>query len=950
MIGKIFGHYRILEKIGQGGMGEVYLADDTSLQRKVALKFLTPEMQQDSSARQRFMREAKSAAALDHPYICHINEVNEAEGKDFIVMEYVEGQTLKDRLALGSLPLKEAQQIAAEILEALEQAHEKGIVHRDLKPANIMLTPKGHAKVMDFGLAKQVIPAGATENPQETLTAVTQSGTIAGTLAYMSPEQMRGKPVDARSDIFSFGIVLYEMLAGVHPFGRESAMDTASAILAETPPSLDQYKPGIPRQIQDIVVKLLAKDPLQRYQSAREAHADLGRMLPGEQAAPTGLRRFRWVWVAVVLIVFVFGVVPVTWWVRDSYFKSPQAVLAFQERDWILIADVENLTGDPVFDRSLQTAMTVAIQQSKYVNVLPPARVQEALQRMRKESGAKLDESLACEIAVREGVKAVLACSISDVGGVYSLTARLVEPGKRATVMSQTANAPAKNQVLSTLDSMVKSIRQNLGESLSSMSSQGLPLPKATTASLEALKTYADGIRIKDSNAATGYELIKQAVACDPDFALAHADLGLACYRGYIDGDRVKGEEHFTRALGMINRLTLRERFWIQAVVEDCRGDSDKAAEYYKTFLAQYPDDRDGWLRLGWVHMARQGQYEKAIEAFKKALEISPSNSTAYVNIATCYTGLHNYEEARKNYEKGFELSPADLLGYSVNPDYGFTLVRLGDLQKAAETFQKMIAADEVRKRARGYRSMAFLEIYQGKLSDAIANFKRAILINRAEKASDSEFRDHLFLASAYRLKGRKADFLLELAAADRTLSQAPFDPGFISELATLYARTGKTREASRLLNDMSMQAKNLTAISALNRTDKGDQADISLIKGEIALANGRITEAIECFELSRNLEPGYPHAPLALAYRKAGKLREAADNYEESIAQSRFFGQLIEHWVLAHYELARIYTELGDTEKAKAYYGKFFNIWKNADPDIPILKQAKAEYSRLQQ
>ncbi|MBP1610739.1 MAG: serine/threonine protein kinase with repeat, partial [Acidobacteria bacterium] len=945
MIGKTLGHYQVLEKIGQGGMGEVYLANDTSLQRKVALKFLPPEMQQDPAAHQRFMHEAKSAAALDHPYICHINEVSEAEGKHFIVMEYVEGQTLKERLAQEALPFSVTKQIATEILEALEKAHEKGIVHRDLKPANIMLTREGHAKVMDFGLAKQVHPAaGTSESREETLSAVTQSGSISGTLAYMSPEQMQGKQVDARSDLFSFGIVLYEMLTGVHPFGRPSAMETASAILTDTPPPLDRYKSGIPSQLQDILKKLLLKNPVQRYQSAREVQADFGRITLNGPPDSRASRNIRWVWVAAALIILVLGIVPVSWWVRDSYFKSPQVALAFQESDWILIAEVENLTGDPVFDRSLQTAMIIGIQQSKYVNVFPPARVQETLERMRKEKGVKLDEALACDIAAREGVKAVLASSISNAGGVYSLSVRLVEPSRRAIVLSETADAHGRDQVLAVLDSLVKSIRQNLGESLSSMSSQGLPLPKASTASIEALKIYSDGVRLKASSETSGYELILQAVSMDPDFALAHADLGLACYRGAIDGGRVEGEKHFTKALSLIDRLTLRERLWIRAVIEDCRGNAPYAAECYKAFLAQYPDDRDGWLRLGWLYMARQGQYEKSIQALQKALEIDPANSTAYVNIATCYGGLAKWEEARKNYEKGFELSPSDLLGYNVNPQYGFTLVRLGDLQKAAETFQKMIGADEVPKRARGFRSMGLLAMYQGKLSDAIADFKRAVMINKTENVSDSEFRDHLFLASAYQLKGRKTEFIEELATADRLLSKEHFEPGFISELATMYARIGRTREASRLLDEMSSQAKNLTALSALNRTDLGDKANISEVQGEIALAKGRVGEAIECFELSRNLESRYPKEPLARAFRKLGKLQDAAHMYKEIIAQYSLSGVLLQHWILAHYELAKIYSEMGDLQNAKEYYGKFLGIWKDADPDIPILKQAKVE------
>jgi len=310
--------------------------------------------------------------------------------------------------------------------------------------------------------------------------------------------------------------------------------------------------------------------------------------------------------------------------------------------------------------------------------------------------------------------------------------------------------------------------------------------------------------------------------------------------------------------------------------------------------------------------------------------------------------GLRKYAEARQSYEMGFKLSPSDIMGYNVNPEYGFTLVRLGDLQRAAETFQKMVTADEVLKRARGYRSLGFLAMYRGKLSDAIANFKRAILINRAEKASDSEFRDHLFLASVYRLKGRNADFSSELATAGRLLSQENFEPGFISELAVIYARTGKTGEASRLLKDMSSQAKNLTATSSLNRTDKGDQASISETKGEIALARGRIAEAIECFELAIDLEPRYPMEPLAFAYQKAGRLKDAADKYEEIIANRRLSGQLTEQWILAHYQLAGIYREMGDTQKAKEFYGKFLNIWKDADPDIPVLIHAGNEYKAL--
>jgi eukaryotic-like serine/threonine-protein kinase len=307
LTGRTVSHYRIVKKIGQGGMGEVFLAEDTSLQRKVAMKFLPPEMQQDPVAQKRFLREARSAAALDHPYICHINEIGEFEGKNFIVMEYVAGLTLMEKLRLGRPPLKQVLQIAAEVLDALETAHAKGIIHRDLKPANIMLTQAGHAKVMDFGLAKQLISAGGIDSQEKTSTALTRSGMTLGTLAYMSPEQLRGGAVDARSEIFSFGIVLFEMLAGIHPFKQDSGMDTAGAILKDAPQPLGELRPDIPVLLQHIVRKMLAKDPEDRYPSIHDVRTDLKELFE-ESNSPAkskvrGVKPLYWLAAAALVVI-----------------------------------------------------------------------------------------------------------------------------------------------------------------------------------------------------------------------------------------------------------------------------------------------------------------------------------------------------------------------------------------------------------------------------------------------------------------------------------------------------------------------------------------------------------------------------------------------------------------------------------------------------------------------
>jgi serine/threonine protein kinase/Tfp pilus assembly protein PilF len=943
MIGKTFGHYHIIEKIGHGGMGEVFLADDTLLHRKVALKFLPTDLQQNLSAHQRFLNEAKSAAALDHPYICHINEFGAAKSRNFISMEYVDGQTLGERLKEGPVPLKETLQIAGEVAEALEEAHKKGIVHRDLKPANIMLTRNGHAKVMDFGLAKQLITSGKTDL-QETETALTQAGEILGTLEYMSPEQLQRRSVDARSDLFSFGIVLYELLTGVHPFKKASPFETVSAILSGDQPPLDCHEPKYSRELEEIVKKLLHKDPAQRYQSASDLRADLNQAASDRAEHRTRIRFLRPAW-RLILFVFLFlGIVPVVWWVGGNYFRSPQSALAFQERDWIVISDVENLTGDPVFDHSLQAAITVGIQQSRFVNVFPPTRVSEVLQRMRKDSGTELKEALACELAVREGIKAVLACSISQVGGVYSLTARLVDPNKRTTVLSLSGNATGKDQVLPVLDSLVQTIRRKLGESLASIARQNVALFRATTASLEALKTYTEGVRLKGSNDQASLGLIKQAVEIDPDFALAHAELGMTYY---IAGNREEGEKHFATALRLMDRLTLREKLWIQAIVEDWRGNRTQAVQSYTAYLAQYPDDGTGWYRLGWVYMAGLGQYAKGIQAFRKVLEINPSDVGSHINIATCYSGLGQDEKAVQSYEEAFALQPSAVTGMYVNSEYGFALVHVGQIQKAAEAFQKMIDSGS---KGRGYRSMALLDIYQGKLSNGISNLKQAVLMDIAEEARTSEYRDRMFLASAYRLKGKNSEFRAEIANASRILSTTPLDPGFIKILAKIYARLGRTNDASQLLKSMIIQAKNLTALSAVNRSDASDQAAIHLIEGEIALARGKGEEALGLFELSRQLESRNASAieSSAFAFRKLRRLQEAAAKYQEIDATLTLGQESQEYYILAPYELGKIYQELGDMQRAREYYERFFDFWKNADSDIPALRDARARYTRL--
>ena len=522
MVGTQVSRYQVLSRIGEGGMGEVYLAEDPSLGRKVALKFLSPRQAADESARRRLLHEAYAAARLDHPFVCKVYEVGDAGDRPFIAMEYVEGETLRDRLLGGPIPIRDAIRLASEIAEALDSAHKRGIVHRDLKPSNVMVAADGHVKVMDFGVAKHISGPSVS-------TMITLTGEIVGTMNYMSPEQINGAPVDARSDVFAFGLLLYEMVTGAHPFQRSSPITTANAILSDTEPPLEEKRPDAPPLLAHVVSRCLEKEVDRRYQSLRDVQIELSTLADGTGSSsarrPPPKPKRGWKWpIAAAAIVAVLGGAAAFWvW---GPFSEP--ALAFNERDWILISDFENLTGDSVFDGPLRVALEVGVAQSRYVNVLPPQRLQSALQRMKRTTTERLDETLASEVAVREGAKAVLACSITQVGEVYALTARLIDPQSRAAVLTESVQARGKENILGALDELATRVRRELGESLSTISQTAVALPKATTASLEALKLYADSMREKDDAASN--TLLRQALTVDPDFAMAHAEMGRRYY------------------------------------------------------------------------------------------------------------------------------------------------------------------------------------------------------------------------------------------------------------------------------------------------------------------------------------------------------------------------------------------------------------------------------------
>ena len=932
-----FAQYRILSRIGSGGMGEVYLAEDQKLHRKAALKFLLPAVDDGDG---RLLREARAAAHLDHPFICKVYEVGEHDGRAFMAMEFVEGVTLKDRLATGRLPVADAIRICGEIAEALDFAHGRGIVHRDLKPVNVMVAADGHVKVMDFGIARKVAATSATA----TFTAdVSAPGLLTGTLAYMSPEQLRAEPADHRSDVFSFGILLSEALAGKHPFARVSAYETAHAILNDPPAPLEETLPEVPPVLAHVVRRCLEKDRDRRYQTLRDARIDL-ESLSAPAATGSGLqppvprRRKRLALAALVAIAALIGAVH---WVRPLPFLSSEPALAFQERDWLVVADFNNLTGDPVFDSSLRLALQVTMAQSQYVNVYPQPRVAAALRRMQRDPAVRLDETLAAEVAVRDNLRGVLACDIAQLGNTYSITARLIDPQTREPVFSDAVTADSKDNVLAALDQLAGRLRAALGESLNRLSDGRRPLPQVTTSSLDALNMFARSLRPGD--AGSGNTLLEQAVALDPGFALAHAELGRRYYLAPGRELRERGEQHFRTALALVDRLTIRERLWIQASAEDSRGRREEAVAAFKAYLAHYPDDDNGWFRLAWTEMAALRRYPDAVTHFKRVIELNPAEAAAHVNLATAYGGLGDYAAALTAYDQAFKLTPAMMLGIFVNHEYGFTLVKAGRIDEAGAVFERMKTEAPPSQQARGYRSSAFLDMCRGRYAAAVQQLRRAVALDRTHKAEVSEYRDRVILFTALRASGQARAAEEEWKAIEPLTRRLTLGPEWLWNLAKQLARSGRRSEAATLVELMRRTSAQATAASAANRNTASDEAYIELASAELDLAAGRAAGALERLDRAATLKIPDLLESQAVALVETGATDEAIRKYEDILRTPPFGNEAQEVFFSSHVALAQLYDRAGRGTEAARLYASLLDRWKAGDPDLPLLVHARA-------
>jgi eukaryotic-like serine/threonine-protein kinase len=975
--------YRILEKLGAGGMGEVYLAEDTKLGRKVALKLLSEELTHNRDRLSRFDQEAYAASALNHPNILTIYEMGDEGGRHYIATEYIDGITLRKRLGGQPMDLTEILDIAIQITGALEEAHAAGIIHRDIKPENVMIRKNGHVKVLDFGLAKLL--DRSTEGDQADTEAVTRAfvqtdaGVVMGTSLYMSPEQARGKGVDARSDIWSLGVILYEMAAGRAPFMGETKTDVIVAIAKTEPPPLARFAPGLPPEFEWVVMKALRKSADERYQTIKELESDLKKLkqkvvfqtelersmgperLTGaitafadtdvphhsshlsfqpsvpstmhststvQSAAQTrassveyileGIKRHKLTAAvaAVVVVLLIAGI----WFLG---FRRPTPALT--DKDTILLADFVNTTDDPVFDSTLKQALAAQLRQSPYLDILSEDRVQDALKLMEKSPDEDVTREIARDICERLGIKAMLIGTISGVGNRYVITLDALNAQTGDTIASDQAEAANKEQVLKSLGEAASRLREKLGETLASIQKHDAPIEQVTTSKLEALRYYSLGVKQHSSGRYDdAIPLYQHAIEVDQRFAIAYARLA-TCYNVKKKPELARAAS--SKAYEYRERASEREKLYVEwNYFGAVTGEIDKATEALDVWKRTFPRDWEPHNLLA-VRYTLTGPFDKAIEEASEAVRLNPKEPKAHANLANGFIGLNRFADGKQVLRNALgEKMETDSMHQHL---YHLAFVN-GDAAGMKEQLDWAASSKSAGYLLNVWQAHA-AEFY-GKFAEANQFTDKAVDNNR--DAAAQLLSQQALRAATFRDCGKVG------ALTSRALSFSR-DLLYLENSANALAACGQATAAQSLVNEMQKGFPHDTLLNSVW---------IPLIRAQLELSRGNGAQALQLLESARKYDvygDFWPQYVRAQAYLKQKSGAQAVAEFRY-ILDRRGWYPVSPIWPLAHLGLARAYALVGDNGNARKAYQDFFDLWKNADATVPFVAEARQEYDKL--